>query len=94
MQLTFYMISWALLAIVVAVLAAYRLSLSHREDDTLHLAVPEASLIPQQTHLAARIHKIEVWGKTLTVIMAVYGLTLLAFWVYKVWQSGSQISFH
>jgi len=94
MQVSLYLISWALLAVVVVILAVYRLSLGHHEDVVVHLAGPEASLIPEQTHLAARMHKVEVWGQTLTVIMAVYGLTLLAVWAYKVWESGSQISFH
>lgn len=94
MQVSFYIISWALLAVVVAILAVYRLSLGHHEDVMVHLTGPEASLIPDQTHLATRMRKVEVWGQTLTVIMAVYGLTLLAVWAYKVWQSGNQISFH
>jgi hypothetical protein len=92
--MSFYVISWALLAIVVAVLAVYRLALGHREDVTVHLVGPEASLIPNQAHLAVRIRKVEVWGQTLTVILAVYGLTLLAIWAYQIWQNGNQISFH
>ncbi len=94
MQVSFYVISWALLAVVVAVLATYRLALGHREDVTVHLVGPEAGLIPEQTHLAARIHKVEVWGQSLTIIMAVYGLTLLAIWAYRIWETGNQVSFH
>ena len=94
MQVSFYVMSWALLAIVVAVLAAYRLALGHKEDVTVHLAGPEAGLIPQQTNLATRIHKVEIWGQSLTIILAVYGLTLLAIWAYQIWQHGNQISFH
>lgn len=94
MQISFYLISWAVLAVVVGVLAVYRVSLGRREDVMVHLAGPEAGLIPQQTKMATRIHKIEVWGKTLTVIMALYGLTLLATWVHTIWQHGNQVSFH
>jgi hypothetical protein len=94
MQVSFYLISWAVLAVVVAVLAVYRISLGRHDDVMVHLAGPEASLIPQQAHLATRMRKVEVWGQTLTAVMAVYGLTLLAIWAYRAWESGNQISFH
>lgn len=90
----FYVISWAALAAVVAVLAAYRLTLGHREDFTVHLVGPEAGAIPKQQLLARRIHKVEIWGESLTILMAVYGLTLLAVFAYQLWVRGNQISFH
>jgi len=84
----FYLVAWAALALVVLVLAGYRLSLSHQESDTLHLAAGEASLIPAQNALAARIKVVSRWGETLTIIVIVYGLVLLAQYGYGLWTSG------
>jgi hypothetical protein len=94
MQLSFYLVSWAVLAVAVGVLAVYRASLGRHEDAMLHLSAPEAALIPGQTHMAVRMRKVEIWGKSLTVIAAVYGLTLLAIWAYEMWERGNQVSFH
>jgi hypothetical protein len=94
MPVSFYLISWAALAVVVLVLAVYRISLGRHDDVVVHLAGPEAGLISQQTHMAARMRKVEVWGQSLTAVMALYGLTLLAIWAYQMWERGNQISFH
>jgi hypothetical protein len=90
----YYIVGWALLAIVVLVLAAYRISLDHREDDVLHLATTEAGMVGQQSVLAAKIKKVTRWGEALTVLAVVYGVTLLAVWAYRAWEQSNQIQFH
>ena len=90
----YYIVSWALLAVVVLVLAGYRISLDHREDDILHLSSSGSSMVAQQSVMAGKIRKVTRVGEALTVVAVVYGVTLLAFWVYRAWEQGNQIQFH
>lgn len=83
-----YLVVWAVLALVVLALAGYRLSLSHQESDTLHLAAHEDTLISGQTTLAGRIKVISRWGEALTIVVVVYGLVLLAQYGYGLWTQG------
>lgn len=77
-----YAVSWGALVIVVVALIIYRKTVTSREDDSVHL---EGSMPAQQMVLAHRVGVIDRWGKTLTVIMAVYGLALAAIYVYQIW---------
>jgi hypothetical protein len=76
-------ISWLVLGVCVAVLALYRKLVSSREDDFLHLASGQSHLISKQTDLSQRLQKIDFWGKTLTIVLAVYGLALLGIFIYQ-----------
>jgi hypothetical protein len=86
--MNFFLISWTVLALVVLALAGYRLSLSHRETDVLHLASSEGSLISGQTELATRIKVVSRWGEALTIAVVVYGLVLVAQYGYGLWTQG------
>jgi hypothetical protein len=88
MQMSFYLIGWVSLALVVVALAFYRLSLSHREDDVLHLAASEGGLIAGQTELAGRIKSVSRIGAGITVVAVLYGLALLAQYGYGLWTRG------
>jgi hypothetical protein len=37
--------------------------------------------------LAHRLESIDRWGKTLTVVVAVYGVALAAIYLYQVWNN-------
>jgi len=84
----FYLVVWAVLAVVVLALAGYRLSLSHQETDVLHLAAGEASMISNQNEVAAKIKVVSRWGEILTVAAVLYGLALLAQYGYGLWTQG------
>ena len=88
MQSTFYLIAWGVLVLAVLALAGYRLSLSHKEDDVVHLASAEGAMISGQTELAARIKAVSRWGAGLTIIVVAYGLVLLAQYGYTLWTQG------
>jgi heme/copper-type cytochrome/quinol oxidase subunit 2 len=77
-----YAVFWGVLAIVVVALIIYRKSVTSQEDDSLHL---EGSMPTQQVALAHRVNAIDRWGKTLTIIVALYGLALAALYVYQIW---------
>ena len=74
---------WALLALVVLALIAYRKIVSLKEEDTLHLGNAMASA--EQVFVANKLDQIDKWGKLLTVIALVYGLLLAAAHTYQIW---------
>lgn len=87
------LVSWGALAVIVAVLAVYRNTLARKEDDHIHLADGESSMIPQQSAVAHRIEVVEKWGKSLTVVLLIYGLAVGAYYLYTVWQTQSSAQF-
>jgi len=83
-----YAVFWGVLAIVVIFLIVYRKSISNREDDSIHL---EGGVSTEQVALAHRLEVIDKWGKTLTAIAVVYGVALLAIYLYMQYQAQSVI---
>jgi heme/copper-type cytochrome/quinol oxidase subunit 2 len=79
-----YAVFWGVLAIVVAFLIVYRKSVSSHEDDGLHL---EGNVQTQQMALAHRLESIDRWGKTLTIVVAVYGIVLAVIYLYQIWNT-------
>jgi heme/copper-type cytochrome/quinol oxidase subunit 2 len=79
-----YAIFWGVLAIVVVFLIIYRKSVSSHEDDSLHL---EGGAPSQQMALAHRLELIDRWGKTLTIVVALYGVALAAIYLYQIWNT-------
>lgn len=79
-----YAVFWGVLAIAVVFLIIYRKSVSSQEDDSIHL---EGGAPAEQMALAHRLELIDRWGKTLTVIVAVYGIALAAIYMYQVWNN-------
>jgi hypothetical protein len=84
----FFLMGWVVLTLVVVALAFYRLSLSHREDDLLHLAAGEGGSIGNQTALAGRIKSVTRVGVALTIAATIYGLVLLFQYGYGLWTQG------
>jgi hypothetical protein len=81
-------ILWAVLASAVIVLAAYRKMAARSEDDAIHV---QEAVIGKQTALARTLDTIDHWGKILTLVVAVYGLGLLAYYLYSSWEQSSQL---
>jgi hypothetical protein len=80
---------WALLAVLVLAMIAWRQALARKEDDTLHVSVAENAPVSQQVTLAAKLEKIDKWGKMLTIIALGYGLLLGAVYLYQFWMSSA-----
>ncbi|HET8547899.1 MAG TPA: hypothetical protein VFL57_07845 [Bryobacteraceae bacterium] len=89
MNPTFLMLlaAWGILGLTVLALAAYRTQLGRREDDRIHFSDREAALVTEQTQVAHRIEVIEKWGKTLTVLLVLYGIAIGAYYLYTLWQA-------
>jgi hypothetical protein len=82
-----FAVVWALLASVVLALIVYRYSVSRHEDDTLH--VLGANVATEQTSVAHKLEVIDRWGKILTAITVLYGLAMVAAFLYLSWVQGS-----
>ena len=84
-------IGWILLALVVAALAMYRKTLSNQEDDIIHVS-GESGSVTRQITLAHRLEKIDGWGKTLTIVLVLYGLGLAGWLIYQGWVSSVSLN--
>jgi len=79
---------WVVMAVGVAGLILYRRYIASKEDDTLHLGASSGA-VAQQSTVAEKLDQVDKWGKTLTVITAVYGVVLLALYFYRYWVTSS-----
>jgi len=83
----------SLLVIEIAVgfatiaLALYRKFLSMREENFIHLGPGEEIYISKQADLTRKLHRVERWGETMTVLTAAGGILLAVLYVYQTWQS-------
>ncbi|MEJ2008913.1 MAG: hypothetical protein P8Z30_12295 [Acidobacteriota bacterium] len=91
MNLTFYLVTWIPLVVVVAVLAIYRNMMAGHEDETIHVLEGDAPQVVEQVKLSRRLEVIERWGKILTAVVVVYGLVIATMYLYYVWQQGSKL---
>jgi hypothetical protein len=82
-------ISWSALALAVLGLAFYRKSIADKEDDVIHVNAPAAV---DQTAIAKKLEVIDKWGKTLTIIAAVYALVLFGVFLYNGWNETGRIT--
>jgi len=83
-----YFAVWSFFALIVLVLALYRKLLAGREDDSIHLTLGTAGLIPQQIANSHRIDVVEKWGKSLTTLVVIAGLAMASIYLYGVWLTG------
>lgn len=89
-----FLVVWVVLAVVVLVLLAWRKVVTSHEDDTLHVAEPDAvqeGVMREQASVARKIEQIDKWGKILTIIAVVYGLILAGVYFYQTWTASSSI---
>lgn len=86
-----YIVSWIVLALVVAVLAVYRLRVGAHEDITLHLEEGGGPASAVRVETSRRIRLIEVWGKALTIVGVLYGIILAGLYLYHLYVAGAQL---
>ena len=82
MNLIPLVVSWAVLATAVLVLALYRRAVANKEDDYVHV---ENDVSAQQVAVAKKLEAIDKWGKILTIIAAAFGLIIIALFMYNGW---------
>ena len=92
MNLMPYVSAWAALALVVLVLAVYRMILARREEPTTSLHVAAGALeVPGEALTEKRLTVVDRWGQILTIIGVLYGLVLAGIYLYHVWVETAQI---
>jgi hypothetical protein len=79
---------------VVLVLAIVRRKMVEHEDDTLKLAEGEVSEVKQQTELATKLERVEMWGKSLTILLVVSGIGLGVWYGLQLWNATSTVGLH
>lgn len=82
MNFTMMFAGWAVLAVGVLALAAYRKVVARNEDDSLHVREGDAALTMAQVRMGRQLSAIDMWGKTLTLVTVVAGLALAGFFLY------------
>jgi hypothetical protein len=88
-MLTIPSLVWVIMAAVVGSLALYLKYVSRAEVDLLHLGEGEASEIPRQAAMADRLDVIDRWGKTLTIILLVYGVAIACGYLFVQWREST-----
>src|SRR5208283_1794598 len=84
-----YAIAWGVLGLIVLVLALLRRKVGDSEDDTLKLSESEAADIAKQEQFAKRLSNIELWGKSLTIVLVVTGVILGLLYGWQMWEASS-----
>lgn len=79
-------IIWFVLTLTVAGLAIARKIAARNEDDLVHLSPGADQAISQQVAVAQKLEWFDHWGKTLTVLDALFAFVLLAIMLYTAWQ--------
>jgi hypothetical protein len=85
MTLTSLIVSWAVLALIVAALLVRRIYLGGRERDALHLEADPRGM-QEQVAMSHRINEVDRWGQALTVIVLVSGIVLAVVYAYSALQ--------
>jgi hypothetical protein len=89
-HITLYIVGWAVLAIVVAVLAVYRYALVRHEDKSLNI-LESSAVASEQTRAFKKANRIQRIGIPLTLVVVVYGLTLAGVYFHQLWVAAGQI---
>lgn len=76
------MIVLVAMTVVVAIIAVYRWIVTHHEDDFLHIEDPDGHLIANQRNTARALTQVDRIGIGLTIVTAVYGVGLLAAYLW------------
>ena len=89
-----YAIAWGVLGVIVLVLAIWHGKVGGEEDDTLKLSEAETADVPKQEQFAKRLSTIELWGKSLTIVLVVTGVVLALLYGWQLWEGSSTAGLH
>jgi hypothetical protein len=92
MNLIPWMIAWATVTTAVLVLGFYRLTLGLHEDPGMYIDANQAHQAEAKAAIDAKISRIELYGKTLTVVAALLMSITLILWVYGALTTGARLS--
>ena len=87
MHLMIYLVFWAALGVSVLALAIYRNVLG-LHDPVGHISPESGVTEVTKNRLLTRERKVEIWGQSLTILLVVYGLVLVAVYLNHVMAQG------
>jgi hypothetical protein len=88
-----FLISWAVMAVGVLGLVAYRFFVSHQGDPYLHVSPDEMSSVKEQAVIGRRLMSVDRWGKLFTAVTVIYGLVLGGLFLYSQWVASHSTAF-
>ena len=87
MTMTSLLVIEIALGFATIVLALYRKFLSMHEENSIHLGPGEETYISKQAVMARKLHRVDRWGETMTVLTAAGGIFIAVLYVYQAWES-------
>jgi hypothetical protein len=90
-NITVHLGIWAVLALVVVLLALYRKRIDAKADDLVHVLDTEQGAVSAQAEVNKRIVVIDRWGKALTVLAALYLLAIGGLYLYQSFAQESTV---
>lgn len=91
MNLDMFAVAWAVLVVATVILAVYRRLIANNEDDLVHIGEGEEKFIPHQVEVAQKLNAIDRFGKILTAVSVVTGVTLGGAYMYQGWFASMQL---
>jgi hypothetical protein len=88
--MVFLLVSWSVVLVAVVGLFLYRQQIARHEDDFVHLSDPDARVLTEQSALAQRLDVLDRWLKIAIIVAAVFGVLVLAAYIYEVWNAALQ----
>ena len=83
-----FMIAWAFVTTAVVVLALWRLLAGLHDEGGMHFIEGQEAEIQTRARMSQRLDKIELAGKTLTVVSALMITVIGVMYLYGVWTAG------
>jgi hypothetical protein len=80
-----WLAAWVVATLSVLILAAYRKHLDRMEDTDLHLGTMSPQEAQLKTSFNHRVHRIELLGKSFTILFVVLTSAIFALWAYSQW---------
>jgi disulfide bond formation protein DsbB len=80
-----WLAAWVFATLGVLVLAAYRKHLDRLEDTDLHLGTMSPLEAQSKASFNQRVHRIELLGKSFTVMFVALSSVVFALWAYNQW---------
>jgi disulfide bond formation protein DsbB len=83
-----WLIAWVVVTLVTLALAAYRKHLDRLEDTDLHLGTMTPQQAQSKISFNQRVHRIELLGKSFTIVLVALAGVVFALWAYSQWMRG------
>lgn len=80
-----WLAAWVVATLSMLVLAAYRKHLDRVEDTDLHLGTMTPQEAQSKQSFNQRVHRIELLGKSFTVMFVALSSVVFALWAYNQW---------